>query len=249
MPATPDDSAKRDSEIWFEDGNVVVIAQNTAFRFHKVFRDLFSVPQPSEPPAGAVETLDGCPVVRVSDTSYDFRELLRAIYAGSISHLHPDKAVTFAVLAALARLGHKYQLDQLLQAVVLVPRLKGTFTTDDLEALNLFRLLDRPEMIPVALYGCCQLGPADLRRGVNRIDGVTRERPSPSDLELCFEVKEKLVRATVHLIVQLSEASEARIVRFVWSDAMKAEYSQFRREIWRSLLGLMGMDIVGWDSA
>lgn len=87
VPAAPDDSVKRDSEVWFEDGNIVVIAQNTAFRFHKsvlslhssVFSDLFSIPQPS--PAGE-ETLDGCPVVHVSDTSYDFRELLRAIYGG-----------------------------------------------------------------------------------------------------------------------------------------------------------------------
>ncbi len=88
--ATPDDSIKRDSEVWFEDGNVVVIAQNTAFRFHKsvvsrhspLFRDLFSMPRPSLAAEEADETFDGCPVVRVSDTSYDFRELLRAIYGG-----------------------------------------------------------------------------------------------------------------------------------------------------------------------
>ena len=83
---------KRDSEVWFEDGNVVVVAQNTAFRFHKsvvslhssVFRDLFSIPQPSLMDEEVDEILisDGCPVVHVSDTSYDFRELLRAIYGG-----------------------------------------------------------------------------------------------------------------------------------------------------------------------
>ena len=78
----------RDSEVWFEDGNIVVVAQNTAFRFHKsvvslhssVFRDLFSIPQPSLMGEEVDETFDGCPVVRVSDTSYDFRELIRAIY-------------------------------------------------------------------------------------------------------------------------------------------------------------------------
>ena len=87
VPADVDGSIKRDSDIWFEDGNVVVIAQTTAFRFHKsvvslhtsVFRDLFSIPQPS--PVGE-ESFDGCPVVHVSDTSYDFRELVRAIYCG-----------------------------------------------------------------------------------------------------------------------------------------------------------------------
>ena len=90
VPAGVDGSMiKRDSEIWFEDGNVVVIAQTTAFRFHKsvvslhssVFRDLFSIPQPSGSPVGE-ESFDSCPVVHVSDTSYDFRELIRAIYCG-----------------------------------------------------------------------------------------------------------------------------------------------------------------------
>ena len=84
------DEIQRDPDIWFEDGNVIVIAHNTAFRFHKgvlshhsqVFRDLFLVPQPSGSAASPLDILDGCPAVRVSDTSYDFRELLRAIYGG-----------------------------------------------------------------------------------------------------------------------------------------------------------------------
>ena len=80
-----------DSEFWFEDGNIIVIAQNTAFRFHKIFvsqlssavPDIFSTPQPSDSPVpdgGADKTCDGCPIVCVSDTSYDFRELLRVVY-------------------------------------------------------------------------------------------------------------------------------------------------------------------------
>ena len=85
-------SIKRDSDIWFDDGNIVVVAQSTAFRFHKsvvslhssVFRDLFSIPQPSlmDEEVDEILIFDGCPVVHVSDTSYDFRELLRAIYGG-----------------------------------------------------------------------------------------------------------------------------------------------------------------------
>ena len=84
-----DGSIKRDSEAWFEDGNIVVITQHTAFRIHKsvfslhspVFHDLFSIPQPS--PA-VVDSFEGCPFVCVSDTSYDFRELVRAIYYGGV---------------------------------------------------------------------------------------------------------------------------------------------------------------------
>ena len=137
--------------------------------------------------------------------------------------------MTFPVLAALARLSHKYQLDALLSAVL--PRLQGTFTTSlavwdaagallagsafefdqAVEALNLFRLLARPEMLPVALYGCCQLPPADLLCGIHRTDGVTRETLKPDDLVLCLEAKGRLLRATVKLVASLCEAYEARI--------------------------------------
>ncbi|KAI1792055.1 hypothetical protein LXA43DRAFT_358897 [Ganoderma leucocontextum] len=239
----PDDSIHRDSAIWFEDGNIVAIAQNTAFRFHKgvlslhsqVFRDLFSVPQPSSVgSAGTAQTFDGYPAVHVTDTSYDFRELLRAIYYGGVSHLHPDEAVTLPVLAALARLSHKYQLDQLLDAVIL--RLKRTFTTDFetwersgclheelspmqiscsdcIEALNLFRLLDKTEMIPVALYGCSQLEIADLFSGVTRHDGVTPEGLSPHDLQLCLEIKLNLTQTAVSIMMALCDAVQARITQ------------------------------------
>ena len=86
-------AVERHPEVWLSDGNIVVVAQNTAFRIHKsvvslhspVFRDLFSIPQPPSTADGTDdETVDDCRVVRVSDTSYDVRELLRAIYYGGV---------------------------------------------------------------------------------------------------------------------------------------------------------------------
>ena len=153
-------------------------------------------------------------------------------YPPSPSYLHPEQVVTFSVLAALARLSHKYQLDQILAATI--HRLKGTITTrlavwersggfyarsplglrypNAIEALNLFRLLDRPEMIPVALYECCQHGLAFILQGATRKDGVTRESLSPSDLELCLQVRGELVRATVRLLTELCESYTARLL-------------------------------------
>ncbi len=94
LMATPDsstalDGVQPDPDMWFEDGNVIVIAQQTAFRFHRgalsrhseAFRGLFSVPQPTS--SGSVQTMDGCPVIHVTDTAYDFRHLLRAVYDGA----------------------------------------------------------------------------------------------------------------------------------------------------------------------
>ena len=77
-----------DTNLWFDDGNIVLIAETTAFRVHKsilarhseVFRGLFSIPQPINP--DDVEMMDGCFVVRLPDRRYDLRHLLRAIYYG-----------------------------------------------------------------------------------------------------------------------------------------------------------------------
>ena len=82
------ESITPDPTIWFEDGNVVVIAQTTGFRVHKsllsrqsdVFRDMFDMPSP---PADEPQSAYDCSMARVHDTSYDMRELLKIIYCGS----------------------------------------------------------------------------------------------------------------------------------------------------------------------
>ncbi|OJT14410.1 hypothetical protein TRAPUB_9051 [Trametes pubescens] len=79
---------EHDPDFWLEDGNIVVVAQNTAFRVHRgvlarrseVFSGLFTVPQP-EYEVG-VEKIDGCPVVRVQDSLHDFKHFLHALYDG-----------------------------------------------------------------------------------------------------------------------------------------------------------------------
>lgn len=83
--AAADVLPKRDAEVWFEDGNAIVVADDTAFKVHRgvlslhseVFRDMFSIPPPEDD-----EALDGCPVVRVSDAASDIRQLLSVMYRG-----------------------------------------------------------------------------------------------------------------------------------------------------------------------
>ena len=235
--------------------------------------------------------------------------------------------MTFPVLAALARLSHKYQLYQLFNAVIyrfedIFPtRLddwdrRGAVDGDDpnrlssaeaIEAVNLFRLIDKPNMIPAALYRCAQLEPRSILCGEMRADGVTRELLSPSDMELCMEVKEELLKATASLLTRLHEACEARIVHpthapssaccaspglcvrdlrivmrrcledmraglsadpldmrymgevvsaqrdgglcHVYGNVLEVAYAEERREIWRRLPELTGVDVAYWDSA
>ena len=75
-------------EIWFEDGNVLLIAESTSFRVHKsilarhseFFHDMFKLPQPSQI-AGSFNT-DGmqCPTVDTSESAEDLAHFLSIIY-------------------------------------------------------------------------------------------------------------------------------------------------------------------------
>lgn len=70
---------------WFDDGNVVLIAEDTLFRVHRgvlshnsvVFKDMFLIPQPEE-----FEQMEGCPVVHLCDSQRDLGVLLGALYEG-----------------------------------------------------------------------------------------------------------------------------------------------------------------------
>ena len=79
------DTVERDPEVWMEDGNIVIEAENVAFKVYKgilahrseVFRDLFSVPSPAE-----VESMDGVPIVHLQDSAADVKYLFLVLFCG-----------------------------------------------------------------------------------------------------------------------------------------------------------------------
>ena len=84
----PASALRKDGDVWLSDGSIVVAAaDNVAFRVHKstlsrrseIFNDLFSLPNADKATA---ETMDGCPVVRVTDSSVDIRHLLVVLCCG-----------------------------------------------------------------------------------------------------------------------------------------------------------------------
>lgn len=70
-------------EVWYEDGNVVLTAEDVAFKVHRsilcrssdVFRDMFEVAQPS--PSNPI---DGLPTVHLSDTPEELALFLKLVY-------------------------------------------------------------------------------------------------------------------------------------------------------------------------
>ncbi len=85
---TPDWDIQKDEQVWFSDGNIVIVAANKfAFRVHKcilslrseVFRDLFSLAYAE---AATAEVMDGCPVVHLTDSPEDIRHLFLVLCCG-----------------------------------------------------------------------------------------------------------------------------------------------------------------------
>lgn len=122
-------SATRSTAIWFEDGNIILEAEDTQFRVHKsvlalhssVLSDMFLLAMP-DTESGLVE--EGCPIVELKDDlASEWEELLSLIYHGyryvlwldyvlflpaAYRKTRPNDALSFSQISAMLRLGHKY---------------------------------------------------------------------------------------------------------------------------------------------
>ncbi|KAF8915269.1 hypothetical protein CPB85DRAFT_1251692 [Mucidula mucida] len=101
---------------WFEDGNIVLIAESIASKVHRgqlarqseVFEGMFGLPMTPD----ATETYDGCPsVCMYGDTASDWTFFLTALYDG-LYFTNPRKN-DFPIVAAVVRLSTKYLVDPL----------------------------------------------------------------------------------------------------------------------------------------
>ncbi|KAJ7196483.1 hypothetical protein GGX14DRAFT_325941, partial [Mycena pura] len=113
----PDNSTPIRSKIWMPYGDIILQAESTQFRVNRdvlahqssVFRDMFSVPQPADEP-----TIEGCPIVQVFDKAKDWALLLETLYNpcafSSKYRFNAEKTLEFVVIAAMLRLGRKYDM-------------------------------------------------------------------------------------------------------------------------------------------
>ncbi|OCH84735.1 hypothetical protein OBBRIDRAFT_741067 [Obba rivulosa] len=220
---------KCSEEFWYEDGSVVLVAQDTAFRIYRgllaqhspVFRDLFTIPQPN-----TSESVDDCPVVRIPDDPDDVARLLRIFAATSTVSYFSNDQIPFADVAAIIRITHKYQMDQLLGRALqnLKTVFKDTFPDfirldhflaessieldcrDAITVVNLAHLTQNLSMLPMALYICCQLAPKDIIAGVDR--NGRRERLSQDDIVRCIAGRLKLSQASVTAVFRVFQCSD-----------------------------------------
>ncbi|TCD66526.1 hypothetical protein EIP91_001302 [Steccherinum ochraceum] len=213
----------RHSELWFDDGNVVLAAENTLFKVHRtilahhaeVFKDMFTFPQPPQ----TEETYDGCPIT-------------------AAPHWHLVRAITL--------LETKYQASRLRaeglhQLELFYPRDVVTMDTlepgrncmqlgslDPLDIANVLRTLGMVDhhLHLRALYDCCQLMPEDL---LNPVDRLHREDLSRCvyTLPLLAQRRTELVEARFRQRCELCQAPEACLPVL---EELRGSYDNFRGE-------------------
>ena len=142
---------------------------------------------------------------------------LRLCYSHLLCHsaINPQSPLEFPQLAALARMSHKYQISHLLETVT---RSLSQMFPDELdlwevhgrmihinghavEAVNLFRLLDEPDMLVPAFYACSRLPSHTVVGGTLRTDG-TPECLTPADIELCLDLHHHLLVLNATLVLR-----------------------------------------------
>ncbi len=199
---------ERDRELWYEDGNISLVAGNTEFRVFKgiladhspVFKDMFSLPQPPNPaPSQASEA---CPVVHLTDSPEEVRHLLRVCIPKTgtryvtprfraaawrdVSCFYPGlsryapRDPTYDEIASLVCLGHKYQIPHLVDDSI--SYLKRYFTDD----FDTYAKLD--PLCPPRFTTCHAVGVVNLAR----LTGCMQLLPSA--LLMCCLIGDKVFK-------------------------------------------------------
>ena len=136
-------------------------------------------------------------------------------------------------ISGLARMLHKYQIDDGIEAIVSYlsryyptdyfeweQRARGNPNFGNLEnigVVNIARLLDKPSLIPAAMMQCCQLPVKCLMEGFQRADGV-HERLSQEDLTNALIARAKLVEVRAQVYAAMCRIAGTGVIGCVGSE-------------------------------
>ncbi|KAJ3513586.1 hypothetical protein NLJ89_g2867 [Agrocybe chaxingu] len=112
------------SELWFNDGSIILQASNVLFRVHRsilqanseIFHDMLDIAHNN----GDEEMIDGLQVVKLADDEMDVKALMKAIYQRSyIDMLSNDNVETFVDnISGILRLSTKYEFKDIRKAII-----------------------------------------------------------------------------------------------------------------------------------
>ncbi|KAF8148678.1 hypothetical protein B0H34DRAFT_668422 [Crassisporium funariophilum] len=115
-PVDTPDERERVEGLWFEDGNLILQAENSLFRIYSgflaarssVFRDMLAFPPPEE----GNTIMDGCYIVPVYDSAKDMTYFLKAIIDSAFFE-PPPSATELPIVEGVLRLSLKYDVQYL----------------------------------------------------------------------------------------------------------------------------------------
>ncbi|KAH8101948.1 hypothetical protein BXZ70DRAFT_86681 [Cristinia sonorae] len=185
-------------DVWFDDGNVVLVAEGHSFRVHRgmlirkslVFADMFAMAHPRDD--GLVE---GCPIIPLFDTSkWDVAHMLSAFYDPE-RYFDTGVRISFDIVSSMLRMGHKYQIASIKDHAIrrlrlhLPPRLQdfsesacdggpGEKSAIDFRSrhaiavISLARRFELYDLLPLSFYFCSRLNPQQLAGGYTDEEGI-----------------------------------------------------------------------------
>nr|GAT55194.1 predicted protein [Mycena chlorophos] len=207
---------QRSSEYWFDDGNIVLQAEQTQFRVTKsmlamhstVFRDMLTIPLPPDEPV-----VDGCPIVFLPDDKpEDWKHLLDAMYPKSWAQ---SQNPTLDVIHSILRLSRKYDVPAFRQECIRRLKLEFPSTFEGLEAvwgawkhiemdpgrgdintvfqlINLSREFGLPSLLPLACYIVAASSSKEAMQRVS--DGTSVPPLSVADQLICWKGHVELIK-------------------------------------------------------
>ncbi|KAF7329327.1 hypothetical protein MKEN_00193900 [Mycena kentingensis (nom. inval.)] len=123
-------------DLWFPDGNIVLLAGNCRFKLYKgilasrsaIFRDMLSLPapQPGMQPIEDDASFEGCPVVVLHDDEKHATHFFKAMFIPRYLPQFPQPTTLERILSCL-RMSHKYDVEYL--QVDALTHLSSAFTT------------------------------------------------------------------------------------------------------------------------
>ncbi|CAA7266041.1 unnamed protein product [Cyclocybe aegerita] len=149
----PEEPLRKSATFWFDDGNVILQAQQTQFRVHRsmlvrhstVWKDMFAVLQPE----GKSGSENDCPVVHLSDRASDVEHVM-AIFYDNLKTFKLKERIQFSQLSAMLRMGHKYQIKHLCDAVMKILRKDFPQSLDLWDVANLAYQFSLKTIMPSA---------------------------------------------------------------------------------------------------
>ncbi|KAJ7062512.1 hypothetical protein C8F01DRAFT_1251334 [Mycena amicta] len=257
-----DDQRRRVEELWFNDGTLVIKAENLLFRVYggllakvsPIFEAMLAIPQPKD-----MEQIDGCPVVELPDAAHDTYPFLKALFDYRFFLPPPEKTRSRTICGVL-RLSTKYEVEELkvrafkhfATAFVLdLEAFPGSPTFDCrvdefIHIVLLARELCVDWILPLVFY--------QLFKKATLVDLITGVDLGAGKVSLAAE--DTILCAREYLAIRLQASSD--ICDFLWTPAKIPNCARPNRcaesrtsvrrdvETWRTIDGLLPLTL--WDS-